>query len=152
MLTTEQREQITAEARTWISTRYRGWSEVKGPRGGTDCGMLLKAVFQKCQLIPQGNLGIDMTYSLQANQHTADTVYRMIVERFCREIPEDEALPGDIVMYQLAFGFSHAAIIVEWPCLIIHALARGGVMYSHGDTHPQLAGKPRKFYTLKDGQ
>jgi cell wall-associated NlpC family hydrolase len=149
-MTTTEREAVVAEAKTWVNTRYVGWSEVKGRKGGTDCGMLLKAVFQHCDLIPQGNLGIDMSYSLQANQHEADTVYRTIIERFCREIPEDEVLPGDIVMYQLNLGFSHAGIVVSWPDTIIHCLAHGGVKYSHGNTHPQLAGKPRKFYTLKE--
>jgi cell wall-associated NlpC family hydrolase len=149
-LTNEQREQIVAEAKTWIGTRYRGWSEVKGPKGGTDCGMLMKAVFQKVRLLPAGDLGIDMSYSLQANQHEADTVYLNKIEEYCREISESEALPGDLVDFKLALGYSHAAIIVEWPAYIVHCMAHGGVRGAHGMNHPKLFGKPRKFFTLKD--
>jgi cell wall-associated NlpC family hydrolase len=151
MLTPEQREAIVAEAASWVGTPYRGWSAVKGPHGGTDCGMIIKAVYQTLGLIPNGGLGIDMTYSLQVAQHLADPTYLNHIETFMREIPEEEVQAGDVVVYKLGLAFAHAGIIVKWP-LFIHALGHGGVRFSDGLSHPKLRNTTRKFYTLKDAE
>lgn len=150
-LTNEQREQIVAEAKTWIGTRYRGWSHVKGAKGGVDCGMLLKAVYQNVGLLPAGDLGIDMTYSLQVAQHMEDTKYIDKIMEFCREIPESEVQAGDIVVWKLGKAFAHGAIVVDWP-LCIHCIAHGGCRFASGYTHPTLAGAVKKFYTWSKEQ
>jgi cell wall-associated NlpC family hydrolase len=146
-MTNEQRGQVVAIAKTWIGTRYRGWSHVKGPKGGVDCGMLLKAVYQEAGLIPAGDLGINMSYSLQVAQHLDDTSYIDKILEFFHEIPQSEAKAGDLVVYKLGLAFAHGGIIVSWPRLI-HAIAHGGVRATSGYTHPKLAGHVKKFYTL----
>jgi cell wall-associated NlpC family hydrolase len=147
MLTTAQREQIVAEAMTWAGTRYCGWSHVKGPKGGVDCGMLLKAVYQAVGLLPAGDLGIDMGYSLQVAQHLDDTAYIDKIMEWFHEIPEHAALPGDLVVYKLGLAFAHGGIVIDWP-LMLHAIAHGGVRRTSGYTHPKLAGHVKKFYTF----
>ncbi len=146
MLTTEQREAIVTEARTWIGTRYRGWSAVKGAKGGVDCGMLLKQVYQNVGLLPAGNLGIDMRYSLQVAQHLDDTAYIDKIMEWFHEVPEHQVQPGDIVVYRLGKAFAHGGIVIAWP-LMIHAIAHGGVRLTSGYTHPLLAGHVKKFFS-----
>lgn len=148
-LSNEQREQIIRETNSWLGTPYIGWSSIKGLKGGTDCGMLIKAVYQQCKLIPSGNLDIDMSYSLQANQHLADTSYLNLIETFMQEITLDEVKPGDVVLFKLHMGYSHGGIIIDYP-LIIHALAHGGVQGGNMLKHPLLRRAQHKFFTLKD--
>jgi cell wall-associated NlpC family hydrolase len=148
-MTDQERQAVVAEAKTWIGTPYRGWAQIKGSKGGVDCGMLLKAVFQACGLIPQGNLNIAMDYSLQVAQHKPDKTYFGIVERFTHEIPESEVKPGDVALFKLGHAYAHGGIVIEWP-VIVHALAHGGVRLANADTHPKLHGVTRKIFTLND--
>ena len=46
---TATRQQIVAEARSWIGTRYHACADAKGT--GVDCGMLLVRVFVDCGLV-----------------------------------------------------------------------------------------------------
>lgn len=147
-LTNEQRAALTNETMGWVGTRYRGWSAVKGPKGGVDCGMLVKAVYQNCGFV-QGDLKIDMTYSLDVARHMADSKYIDKIEEFMREIPQEEVLPGDVMLFKIGLAFAHAAIIVQWP-LAVHALAHGGVKCTNGVSHPLLKKAVHKFYTLKE--
>jgi cell wall-associated NlpC family hydrolase len=148
-MTPEQREAVVTEAKSWVGTPYVGWSQVKGEHGGTDCGMLIKAVYQHCGLIPAGDLGIDMTYSLQIAQHLPDKTYLNTIESFMREIGEDEVQPGDVVVYKLGLAFAHAGIITNWPT-IVHAISHGGVRMSSGISHPRLRKAAHKFYSLRE--
>lgn len=149
-LTIEQRERIVTEARSWAKakTPYRGWSGIKGPKGGADCGQFLYGVFRNCGLIPETELPKD--YSLQVALHRASTEYIGFVDRFLRDIPEAEAQPGDIVVYKLGHAYAHAALIVSWPGFVIQAEARHGVSGAHGTASPIYRRAPRLFRTLKD--
>jgi len=148
-MTDDQRQTVVAEAKSWIGTPYRGWAQIKGAKGGVDCGMLLKAVFQSCNLIPQGDLSIDMGYSLQVAQHKPDKTYFNLVESFTHEIPESDVKSGDVVLFKLGHAYAHGGIVTEWP-VIVHALAHGGVRLANVDTHPKLKGVTRKIFTLND--
>jgi len=150
MLTTEQREKIVAEARTWLGTPYVGWSCIKGPKGGTDCGQLLRGVFQNTGFLPL-DIVIPRSYSLQVAQHKRDTEYIDKIKEYMREIPESEAQPGDVVVYMLGLAYAHAGIIESWPEHIIHTLDNGhGVTGAHGSQHPKFKKRRRKFFTLRD--
>jgi len=152
MLTDIQRAAIVTEAKTWLGTPYRGWSAVKG--AGVDCGQILYAVYHALAFIPTIELPKD--YSLQVSQHRASTEYLLIVDRFFREIPEEEVKPGDLVVYKIGLAYAHAALIVEWPRYVIQAEARHGVSGTHGTKNPALRerqylnGCPRDFRTLRD--
>lgn len=146
MLTHSQRAAIVTEALTWIGTPYRGWSCLKG--AGTDCGQLIYGVFRNCELLPEIELPKD--YSLQVAMHRASTEYVDTVAQYCREIPEAEAKPGDIVVYKLGLAYAHAALIVEWPNFIIQAEARHGVSGAHGTKSPIFRRAERRFFTLKE--
>jgi hypothetical protein len=146
-----ERAAIVAEAKTWIDTPYRGWSCMKGC--GCDCMQLLAGVFLNTGHVTKEALAalIPQTYSLNIGQHKEDTEYIDGVGKFMQEIPEAEVKPGDVVMYKLDLAFTHAAIVVEWPTYIIHALARHGVCGAHGIAEPIISNKPRRFFTIRKG-
>ena len=117
-------------------------------RCGVDCGQLLYGVFHSLGYIPALDLPRD--YSLQIAQHQESLEYVELVSRFMREIPEAEALPGDVVVYKLGKAYAHAAIVIEWPSYLIHAVGRHGVSGAHGTKTPLFKHCERKFFTLKD--
>lgn len=148
-LTLEQRARIVAETREWIGTPYVGWSRVKGPNGGTDCGQLIAGVYQNCRLAPMSMI-IPRSYSLQVAQHRRDTEYIDKIKEYMREIPESEVLPGDVVVYMLGLAYAHAGIVESWPEHILHTIDGHGVTGGHGTGHPKFRKRRRKFFTLKD--
>lgn len=147
-MTDEQRAEVVAETKSWIGTPYRGWSCVKG--AGVDCGQLIYGVYRAVGLVDEISLPKD--YSLQVSQHRASTEYIDLVDRYFRDIPEDEAKPGDLVVYKLGFAFAHAAIIVSWPEDVIQAEAYHGVSGTHGSRNPIFRNAPRVFRTLREVQ
>lgn len=150
-LTEEQRAKIVKETMSWIGTPYRGWSRIKGPKGGTDCGQILAGVYSNSGFLPSTVLdSLPKYYSLSVSQHKESTEYIDLVSTYMREIPEAEAGPGDVVIYKMGFAFAHAAIIVQWPNFVIHAFAHGGVRGATGNNHPRLKKCSRKFFTLKE--
>jgi cell wall-associated NlpC family hydrolase len=146
MLTDSQRQLVIDELKTWIGTPYRGWSCVKG--AGVDCGQLIYGVFRACGFLPELKLPTD--YSLQVSQHRASSEYVDLVASYCDEITEEQARPGDLVIYKLGHAYAHGAFIVEWPSFIIQAEARHGVSGAHGTRTSRFSTAPRKFFTLKD--
>jgi cell wall-associated NlpC family hydrolase len=148
-MTKEEQNAVVRIAKSWIGTPYIGWASIRGPKGGTDCGQLLRMVYQEAQLIPQGDLGIDPSYSLQVAQHRADTTYFNLVEQFTHEITEEEVQPGDIVLFLIGHAYAHGGIVTEWP-RIVHALAHGGVREVDVTKHPKLMTVTRKIMTLND--
>lgn len=148
-LTTEQRNAIVTEAKSWNKTPYHGHSCLKGC--GVDCGQLIYGVYRACGLVPEVDLPKD--YALQVAKHRESTEYVDIVNRYFRDIPESEVQPGDLVVYKLGHAFSHAGIIVQWPGYVIHAEERHGVSGVHGIKSPFFrylgVQAERVFRTLK---
>jgi cell wall-associated NlpC family hydrolase len=115
---------------------------------GVDCGQLIYGVYRNCGHV--GEVPLPKDYSLQVAQHRSSTEYIDVVDRYFREIPESEALPGDVVVYKLGHAFAHAAIIVSWPENVIQAELRHGVSGTHGTRNPIFGNAPRLFRTLRD--
>lgn len=146
-LTTQQRDRIVAVAESWRGTPYRGCTCQKGV--GADCGQLIKGVFLEAGFCRDG-IPTPGSYSLQVTQHRRSTVYRDIVERYMREIPESEVGPGDVVLFRLGKEFAHGAIVKSWPDWVIHSLGRYGVTAGHVRAHNRFKHLPARFYTLRD--
>lgn len=148
-MTDKQRAAVVNETKTWLGTPYKGWSCLKGH--GVDCGQLLYGVYHAAGLIPVLKLPRD--YSLQVSLHRASTEYVDLVATYFSEITEAEVKPGDIVVYQLGLAYAHAAIVVEWPNYVIHAVGRHGVSGAHGVKTPifhKYRQHKKRFFTLKD--
>jgi cell wall-associated NlpC family hydrolase len=113
----EERDRVDAIARSWISTPFHDHAEVKG--AGCDCATFMKGVFVEAGLVEPFTLD---HYSPQFFLHQSEERYLGWVQKFAREIPQEEAGPGDIVLYAIGKCFAHGAIIINpgWPN-IIHA-------------------------------
>jgi len=146
-LTPEQRKKIVAEAADWCKdTPYRGNTAIKNV--GCDCAMLLFGVYRDAGFIA-ADTAVPRNYQMNVAMHKRDDRYINTIRRFAREIPESEVQPGDIVVYKIGRGYSHAAIIVKWPEHIVHALERDGVHAGHGKNW-EFGKYERVFLTLKD--
>src|ERR1700722_14108058 len=119
-LTKSQRKKITDEAITWLGTPYRGWSRLKGC--GVDCGQLLAGVYIGAGFFPPDGIKMPENYSLQVAQHREDTEYIDTILKYMREIAETDLQPGDVVVYKLGLAFAHAAIVIDWPNYVVHAM------------------------------
>jgi cell wall-associated NlpC family hydrolase len=79
----------------------------------------------------------------------ADDVYIQGTLQFCREISEAEVQPGDVVLYKVGRGFSHGAVVVDWPTHVIHATKlANGVIGSHGTDEGVLLRRERRYFSF----
>lgn len=124
----EARRAIVAEALTWVGTPYKSNAMVKGRAGGgTDCVMLLIAVYSGLGLMPKVD---PRPYSPQWHVHRNEEAYLKSVLQYAVEVPgppERAPKPGDVVMFKIGNVFAHAAIITDWP-MVVHALGQRSVM------------------------
>lgn len=143
MTIAEERQKVIAEAASWEWTPFHWHAQVKGPRGGCDCGSLLKGVYETVGLTI-----IMPPYSRQFFLHSGEEIYLKELDKHCVEI-EMRPEPGDIVVYKIGKAFGHAGIVFAWPT-IIHSCARDGyVMRTDGTSHPELSSRERKYFSLK---
>ena len=108
-----RREAAVAEARGWISTPYHHQGRIKG--AGTDCAMLLAAVYYAADVIPF----IDpRPYPADWHLHRPEQRYLGFVRQYCHQV--ERPGPGDVVLYQFGRCLAHGGIVTAWP-MIIHA-------------------------------
>jgi len=143
----EIRAAIVCEAQSWIGTPYISNGMIKGRRGGTDCAMLLVAVYQTVGLVPKD---FDpRPYPPQWHIHRNEEKYMNFVLRFAKEVappPEREPLAGDIVLFKIGHAFAHGAIITKWPN-VIHAL--GMSIVTPADISRATTGKRALWFVEK---
>lgn len=148
MSTNEMRSRIVSEARSWIGTPYISNAMIKGPGGGTDCAMLLFAVYGSLGLIP--GVADPRPYSPQWHIHRTEEKYMEAVLKYAKQI-DGPPLPGDLVMFRIGQVHAHGAIVVGWPN-VVHA--RGGAAVAEEDISKDVLGKralarvPRLFFSL----
>jgi cell wall-associated NlpC family hydrolase len=114
------REEIVAEALTWLHTPYHHHARVKG--AGVDCVWLLIEVYRKFGFVSEdfdpGN------YSNEWYMHRAEEIYLAGVQRFAHLLPTDRhAQAGDVALYKVGRCVSHGAILINND-LVIHANLR----------------------------
>lgn len=132
------REQILAEAKTWLNTPYHSMARVKG--AGVDCGQFILAVYISCGLIEPVETG---AYSPEWHLHRGEEKYLLWVKTYCN--PVDEPEPGDIMMYQFGRCQSHGGIYMG-DGEIIHAFVDRGVIISRLEDAILLDAKGRSRY------
>lgn len=141
----EQRAAVVAEARSWLRTPFVQNARVKGC--GVACGPLLVASYVPLWLDTGWPLPVLEPFPKDWHCHTRDERFLRVVEAFAREV--DAPQQGDIVMFRLGGAtrpYSHAAIVIEWPGRIIHAMWRSGVEYADVN-QPPLRGAAVRFYS-----
>lgn len=119
MTFTERRSQVIEEAKTWLGTKFMHQAALKGV--GVDCAHLVDEVYTACGLVKRT---VYPVYGQDWFRH-AEREDKYIVEGFlaagCREIPESEVGPGDTAIVKFGRAYSHCAIIIEWPKLVVCA-------------------------------
>jgi len=111
------REQVVAEARTWIGTRYHHMGDVKG--AGVDCAMILVRVYCDLGFAPAFD---PRPYPRDWFLHQGQERYIEWLEKYSVRIPAEKAGPGDIIMHRIGRTASHGAILVD-DNLMIHSYA-----------------------------
>jgi NlpC/P60 family putative phage cell wall peptidase len=124
------REKSVEVARTWIGTPYHHKAKVKG--AGTDCGMILIAIFAEAGVIKDYE---PEDYPADWMMHRSEERYLATVEKFAKKV-EREPLPGDLVLFKFGRCISHGAIVTEWPN-IIHAYKQAGCVVEENITTNQ---------------
>lgn len=132
------RSAIVATARTWIGTPFRHAAQVRGPRGGVDCGMLVLAVYQAHGLLPDLDPG---HYPRDWCIHRTEDWFTPLLRAHAVRVTGDP-LPGDCAFFALGRApLAHAALVTAWP-RVIHADGQDGVR-EQAHTHGVLAGRYR---------
>lgn len=126
------RDDAVSVARSWLGTPYHHRARIKGV--GTDCGMILIAVFSECGVIEDFDPG---EYAQEWMMHRSEEKYLEAVERYATKVERDP-LPGDIVLFKFGRCISHGAIVSEWPCIIHAYMQAGMVVEDNLDTNEAL--------------
>jgi cell wall-associated NlpC family hydrolase len=137
------REQVIAEARTWLGTPYHHHARIKG--AGVDCAQLLIEVYHEVGLIPRPDVG---NYPTQWHLHRGEELYLHWIERYGVRVAEPR--PGDVAVWQFGLTFSHGGIIVS-DVDVIHALRDAGCVTITALREQPLADRPVRFYTMFGG-
>jgi cell wall-associated NlpC family hydrolase len=133
------RQQVIAEAITWLCTPYHHEASVKG--GGVDCAQFLIEVYAAVGLITRPDVG---HYSHDWMMHRSEEMYMGWVEQYCIEV--DAPGMGDIVLFKFGRCFSHSAIVIDYP-RIIHAQREDGCCFADAN-QGALAGREARFYRV----
>lgn len=137
------RQKVIDEAKTWVGTKYKHYSSVKG--AGVDCGLFIMKVYENIGLIKFKQPSF---YPLDWAYHNpVGEVFKDIVEEYCDEITKEEVDIGDIILYKFGKCLSHASIVIE-DNKIIHSEINIGVKISNRFTS-QWFSRERKYYTCK---
>ena len=135
------RDDVVQEAKTWLGTPYHHHAHIKG--AGVDCAQILLEVYSAIGLAERPDVG---HYAPDWMLHRSEEVYLSWLDKYCKQITQQEAQAGDIVMFKFGRCFSHSGIILQYP-LIIHAHITDNCCYADA-TQGDLAGRARLFYTL----
>lgn len=137
------REQVVAEARSWVGTPYHNQAAIKGV--GVDCAMLLVMVFKAVGLVPD---------DLDPRPYAPDWHLHRGEEKFLgwlREYgdPVDRPMPGDVVVWRFGRTFSHGAVVVDDWGQIIHAYRDAGRVVPGSLRESALAQRPVQYWRVR---
>lgn len=138
----EFREELALQARRWVGTPYFPREARCGL--GCDCGSLLAGIYRDAGIIGPFRMS---SYDWMAAWAVkdGDEIYLQALCAYFHEV----AVPrrGDVAMYRLGRGWSHGAIVIQWPGEIIHAGRGYGVIASPG-TSGRLAARRMRFWSI----
>jgi len=140
----QQRAAVVAEAKSWLGTPWRHRGRLSGV--GVDCAQFVLKVYANAGLIDDFDTG---EYPRDWHIHRDEERFLTFVPRFAREIAENEADAGDLVIFRIGRVYSHAAIVVGWPVGIHAAVNEGAVVLCDLDRDVGLTSGPRKYFTYE---
>lgn len=127
------REQVVAEARTWIGTRCQHQASLKGV--GADCGGMVRGVAAALGLEPESWPAAAEKFRGYGRQ-LANGIVKASLELYADSIPLQYAQPGDILLLQFERDTEprHVAILTEFygkPGMV-HAYYQARKVAEHG--------------------
>lgn len=150
-----ERLAVVEAARTWIGTPYHHRASVKGPEGGVDCALIIKAAHVEAGLVEDFQVP---KYTHDWHMHRSEEQYLSFLSDYARPVDDLElslvergtgwsALPATILMWKLGRTFSHGAIVTQWP-FVVHAYHPSRrVIEETLEGHP-LMFRPMRAYSL----
>lgn len=112
---TATREDVVAEAMTWLGTPFHDMSGVKG--AGTDCLHLILRTFAAIGLVKD----FEPQYKPQWFQHRDEPLFIAGLQAHgARKVAVEQIQPADIIMYTFGRHAAHGGIVVD-ANTIIHA-------------------------------
>jgi cell wall-associated NlpC family hydrolase len=139
------RARMVAEALSWIGTPYKSGARIKGV--GVNCAQLLYGVAKDAGAIPEDAPEPRWFTSQFALHQKDERIIDYIKEYGCHEISQSEVQYGDIVVYKTGKSHGHAAIIIDWPETIVHAMPHAGCQKSHA-RGGVLGGYTMRFFSV----
>lgn len=135
------RAAVIAAGRRWKGTPYHHASAIKGV--GVDCLYFIAEAYREAGVVNQLDIP---PYVFQWNLNRNEETYLNGLLKYAHEV--DTPRPGDIALWKIGRTFSHAAIVIEWPC-IIHAVVTNGVIEDNVDQAIWLKYDHRKLRPVK---
>ena len=136
------RERVVAEALSWLRTPYHHLANVKGV--GTDCAMLVVAVYKACGLVPAS---LDpRPYAPDWHLHRGEEKFVGWLEQFAQ--PVDHAQPGDVMVWRFGRTYSHGAIVIDTAGGIVHAYQEANCVVLGNVHESMLASRPMQAWRV----
>jgi len=135
------RAAVVAAARSWLGTPYHHCADVKGPKGGVDCAMLLVRVYVDLGLVEPFD---PRPYAPDWMMHRSEEKYLGFLLARARVV-ERPGL-GDVILFRVGRCFAHGGIVSKTePLSIIHAYSQAGRVIEDEVERCALAPRARTF-------
>lgn len=136
---TAARQQVVAEALSWLGTPYHHRGAIKGV--GVDCAQILVEVYSSVGLIERIDVG---NYPKDWHLHRDEERYINWMKQHARKVDKPQA--GDIALFKFGRTTSHSAIVIDDHTLL-HAYFDSGVVLAEFDA-AELKGRLTGYWSL----
>jgi len=134
------RADFVAEALSWIGTPFVNCADVKGPKGGVDCAMLLVRAAVDTGLIAPFD---PRPYSPDWMKHRSEEKFLDVLARL-GAVEVESPRVGDVLVWKVARTFAHGAVLIN-PRQVVHAYADARCVLVSDLTDPLLNFLPVSF-------
>jgi len=135
------RRKVVAIAESWVGCPFHDCAALKGV--GVDCANLVAKVFEEACLVDSIPIP---PYTPHFFLHKGEELLCDELLKYAHEIPENEVLPADLVVYKVGRAYAHVAIVCEWPSYVIHAHKPSRAVIASHVEHRELMGRPRRYF------
>lgn len=134
------RQDVVAEALTWLHTPYHHHARIKG--AGVDCAQLLCGVFEAVGMVEHIDTGFyPHDWHMSRNE---ELFLQWLAKVGARQV--DAPQPGDVAVFRFGRTFSHGAVMIDEQTTI-HAYINMGVIQTRLNEAP-LDGRLVQFWSL----
>ncbi len=112
------KQQIVAQARTWLGTKYHHQGRLKKSKagaGGVDCIGLIIGVIDELGL--QDGEGNPLSRHDEFNYSMYPERGRLVsaIQQHLREVPEEKMTQGDVLLFRTFRDPQHVGLLTEYP-------------------------------------